>query len=139
MHNDMISGFRALLRPKSRWWVRTSNRRISVALRIKEVKENKGMYLVTHFSAHPVALNLEPQALRVGDFLMSPQGCVSLVSCCDEVHNKKICISGPSSGQGTGGGARTHDRMGFADRKADSLSTVLLTALEGVRHVGSSG
>ncbi|GFO28800.1 hypothetical protein PoB_005530500 [Plakobranchus ocellatus] len=33
-------------------------------------------------------------------------------------------LSGPPSGQGAGGGARTHDRRVPADFRADSLATV---------------
>ncbi|GFO19931.1 hypothetical protein PoB_004643600 [Plakobranchus ocellatus] len=33
-------------------------------------------------------------------------------------------LSGPPSGQGTGGGARTRDRRGPADLRTDSLATV---------------
>ncbi|GFN81138.1 hypothetical protein PoB_000764400 [Plakobranchus ocellatus] len=36
-------------------------------------------------------------------------------------------LSGPPSGQGTGDGARTRDRMVPADLRADSLATVLPT------------
>ncbi|GFO30041.1 dihydroflavonol 4-reductase [Plakobranchus ocellatus] len=36
-------------------------------------------------------------------------------------------LSGPPSGQGAGGGARTRDRRVSADNKADSLATVPLT------------
>ncbi|GFN96428.1 hypothetical protein PoB_002293400 [Plakobranchus ocellatus] len=36
-------------------------------------------------------------------------------------------LSGPPSGQGAGGGARTRDRRVPADLRADSLATVLPT------------
>ncbi|GFO19453.1 hypothetical protein PoB_004595800 [Plakobranchus ocellatus] len=39
-------------------------------------------------------------------------------------------LSGPPSGQGAGGGARTRDRMVPADLRADSLATVPPTPLD---------
>ncbi|GFO09869.1 hypothetical protein PoB_003637400 [Plakobranchus ocellatus] len=35
-----------------------------------------------------------------------------------------LMLSGPPSGQGTGGGAQTHDRGVSTDLKADSLATL---------------
>ncbi|GFO50614.1 hypothetical protein PoB_007711900 [Plakobranchus ocellatus] len=39
-------------------------------------------------------------------------------------HQGNLRLSGPPSGQGTDGGARTHDRRIPADIRADSLATV---------------
>ncbi|GFN89851.1 hypothetical protein PoB_001635700 [Plakobranchus ocellatus] len=50
--------------------------------------------------------------------------CISKCRTTTPVYNR---LSGPPSGQGAGGGARTRDRRVHADLRADSLTTVLPT------------
>ncbi|GFO19808.1 hypothetical protein PoB_004631300 [Plakobranchus ocellatus] len=61
------------------------------------------------------------------EFIMTRRGLLVILSITASPQQGDLKLSGPPSGQGAGGGARTRDRRIPANPKADSLVTVPLT------------